>query len=156
MRAELGLWSLPVIHGFRHAGREMWTGILNNPQLRWLSLSGDVIPKRPWTAVGAFGPSLFLSDFARGVISQFHTFVSQRPRAFLWVIRLLVLATQLTSVLHSGFWVTCHSSLNLHLCFSSLSRPRTSLLRSEWSIVCVCVCVREREREREREKKVEW
>jgi hypothetical protein len=45
----------------------------------------------------------------------------------------MVLATQLlgTAVLYAGTRVTCHSCLNLFLCFSRLSRPGISLLRSE-------------------------
>jgi hypothetical protein len=58
-------------------------------------------------------------------------FVSQRSSAFLWVIHLTVLATKVTAVLCSESWVTCHSFLKLRLCFSRLSRPGRSLLKSE-------------------------
>jgi hypothetical protein len=39
------VWTLSphVFHGFRHAGHEMWTGFLNNPQSRWLSRSVDML-----------------------------------------------------------------------------------------------------------------
>jgi hypothetical protein len=43
MRAELGLHSPPVVHGFRHTDHEMWTGFLNNLKLLWLSRSGDML-----------------------------------------------------------------------------------------------------------------
>jgi hypothetical protein len=125
MRAELGLLSTPVAHGFHHTCHKMWTGFVNNLQLLWFSRSGDVIPKFPWTAVGTFGQSLFISDFAIdhrawGVTSQFPTFVSHRSSAFLRVIRLMVSATQLTAVLHAGSPVTCHNFLNIRLCFNTL------------------------------------
>jgi hypothetical protein len=69
------------------------------------------------------------------VSSQFFTFVSHRSSAFLRVIRLMVLATQLSAVLHAGSQVTFHSFLNLLLCFSRLSRPGRSLFRSEGVIL---------------------
>jgi hypothetical protein len=125
-----------------HRSHERWIGFLNNLQSRWLSLSGNyVIPKGPWTAVGASGPSLFIRDFAVGhidwgVTSQFPTFVSHRSSAFLRVIRLMVLATQLTAVLHAGSRVTCHSFLNF-LCFSRRSIPGRSLFRFESIILLV-------------------
>jgi hypothetical protein len=53
------------------------------------------------------------------------------------VIRLMVLATQLPTVLHAGSRVPCHSFLNFHLCFSTLSRTGRSLLRSESVILLV-------------------
>jgi hypothetical protein len=71
------------------------------------------------------------------VTSQFPTFVSHLPSAFLCVIRLKVLATQLNAVLRTGSRVTCHSFLNLRLCFSRLSRPARSLLRSESAVLLV-------------------
>jgi hypothetical protein len=43
MRAELGLYSPFVAHGFRHTLHEMWTRFLNNPQSLWLSPSGDIL-----------------------------------------------------------------------------------------------------------------
>jgi hypothetical protein len=43
----------------------------------------------------------------------------------------MVMATQLSAVLYAGSRVTCHIFLNLRLCFSKLSRPGTSLLKSE-------------------------
>jgi hypothetical protein len=83
-----------------------------------------VIPKCPWTAVGAFGPPRFISDFAIGhrtwgVTSHLPTFVSYLLSAFLRVSRLMGLPTQLTAVLRAGSLVTRHSFLNLLLCFSS-------------------------------------
>jgi hypothetical protein len=63
--------------------------------------------------------------------SQFLNILPHHLSAFLQVIRLMVLATHLTAVLHAGSQVTCHSFLNLHLCFSRLSRAVRSLLRSE-------------------------
>jgi hypothetical protein len=95
-----------------------------------------VVSNGPCTVVGAFGSSSFKSDYAIGhrpwsVTSQFHTFVSHHLNAFLRVIHLIVLVTQLTAVLHAGSWVTCCSFLNLHLCFSRLTRPGRYLLRSE-------------------------
>jgi hypothetical protein len=43
MRPELGLCSPPAAHGFRHSGHEMWNSLLNNPQSRWFSPSGDML-----------------------------------------------------------------------------------------------------------------
>jgi hypothetical protein len=54
--------------------------------------------------------------------------VPYRSSTFLQVICLIVSATQLTAVLHAGFRVTCHSFLNLRLCFSRLSRKSRSLI----------------------------
>jgi hypothetical protein len=95
-----------------------------------------VIPKGPWRAVGAFGPSHFIRDFtignrAWGVTSHFRNFVSHASSAFLLVMSLIILATQLSVLLHAGSWVTRHTFLNLPLCFSKLSRPGISLLMSE-------------------------
>jgi hypothetical protein len=119
----------------------MWTGFLNNLQSHWPSRSG-VIPKGSWTAVDAIHPSLSISNFtvchrAWGVTSQFPTFVSNCSSVFVWVIRLMVLVTQLTAVLHAGFRVTCHSLLNLCLCFSRFFRPGTLLCGSESVILLV-------------------
>jgi hypothetical protein len=61
----------------------------------------------------------------------------RRSSTLLRVILLMVLATLLTSVLHAGSRVSCHSFLNLRLCLSKLSRPGTSLLRSESVIFLV-------------------
>jgi hypothetical protein len=58
-------------------------------------------------------------------------FCFRRSSTFLRVTRLMVLATQLTAVLHAGSRVTYLSLLDLRLCFSRLSRPGRSLLRSE-------------------------
>jgi hypothetical protein len=85
-----------------------------------------VIPKGPWTVVGAFGPSLFIGDFAISHKLRYDLtvpFSSYRLCAFLRVIRLMVSATQLTAALHAGSRVTYHSFLNLLLCFSRPSRP---------------------------------
>jgi hypothetical protein len=103
-----------------------------------------VIPKGPWIAAGAFGPSLFIRDFAIGyrawgVTSQFSTFVSHCCSAFLRVIRLMVLETQLSAVLHYGSRVICHSFLNLRLCFSKFSRSGISLLM--WKSVILLVAI---------------
>jgi hypothetical protein len=49
---------------------------------------------------------------------------------------LMVLATQLNADLYAGSWVTCHSLLNLRLCFR-LSRPGRSLLRFKSVILLV-------------------
>jgi hypothetical protein len=57
-------------------------------------------------------------------------FSSHRSNAFLRVILLMALAKQLTAVLHAGSRVTCHSFLNLLLCFNTLFRPDGSLFRS--------------------------
>jgi hypothetical protein len=101
-----------------------------------------VISKGPWTAVGAFVSFLFIRNFtighrAWGVTSQLHTFVLHRLSAFLPVIHLMILATQLTAVLHSGSRVTYHSFVKLHLRFNKLSRPGRSLLRSKSVILLV-------------------
>jgi hypothetical protein len=71
------------------------------------------------------------------VTSQFSTFVSHRSSAFLRVIRLMVLATQLNNISHAGSRVTCHSSLDFLSCFSRLYRPGISLFRSECVILLV-------------------
>jgi hypothetical protein len=49
----------------------------------------------------------------------------------------MVLATQLSAVLHAGYRVTRPSFLNSHLCFSKLSRAGVFLLRSESVILLV-------------------
>jgi hypothetical protein len=41
VRAELGLQSPPIAHGFYHKGHEMRTGFLNNLQSRWFSGLGE-------------------------------------------------------------------------------------------------------------------
>jgi hypothetical protein len=56
--------------------------------------------------------------------------VSQRSNAFR-VIRLIVLATQLTAIIYAGSRATCCS---FFLCFNRLSRPGRSLLRTESAI----------------------
>jgi hypothetical protein len=71
------------------------------------------------------------------VTAQFPSFASHHLTAFLWFVHLMVLVTQLTAVLHAGSRVTCYSFLNLCLCFSRLSRPGVSLLRSESVILHV-------------------
>jgi hypothetical protein len=68
---------------------------------------------------------------AWGVTSQFSIFVSRRSNAFLRIIRLTILATELTAVLRAGSRVTCHRFLNLRLCFSRLSSSGGSLFMSE-------------------------
>jgi hypothetical protein len=42
MQAERGLKSPPVSHGFRYTSHEKLTAFVNNPQSRWVSLSGDM------------------------------------------------------------------------------------------------------------------
>jgi hypothetical protein len=49
----------------------------------------------------------------------------------------MVLATQLSAVLHAGFQVTCHSFLTSDYVLSRLSRPDWSLFRSEGVILLV-------------------
>jgi hypothetical protein len=71
------------------------------------------------------------------VISQFPTFASHHSSAFLRAILLMVFATHLSSVLRAGSRVTCHSFLNLCLCFSRFFRLGRSLLRSEHVILLV-------------------
>jgi hypothetical protein len=122
--------SPPVSYGFRHTGHETWTGFLNNPQSIWLSHS------EPWTAVRAFRPTLSIGHRAWGVTSQFHTFVTHISSTFQLVINLLVLATQLTAVLHAGSLVIYYSFLNFRLCSIRLSRPDRTLLRFE-SVICL-------------------
>jgi hypothetical protein len=46
-------------------------------------------------------------------------------------MRLIVFEIQLNAFLHNGFLVSCHSFLNLFLCFSNLSKPGISLFNSE-------------------------
>jgi hypothetical protein len=75
-------------------------------------------PKRPWMAVGALGPSLFVRDFAIGYIawgvySVFASFVSHRSSAFFCIMRLIDFKTQLTAFLHLGSLVSCHNFLIL-------------------------------------------
>jgi hypothetical protein len=73
------------------------------------------------------------------VTSQFPTFVSHRSSAFLRVIRLMILETQLSAVFHDGSRVICHSFLNLRLCFGKFSRPGTSLLMFKSVILLVAI-----------------
>jgi hypothetical protein len=99
----------------------------------FFSLWWYVVPKGPWKAVGAFGPTLFICDFAIGhrawgVTSQFPIFVSHRSNAFLRVIRLMGLATQLTAVLYAGSRVSGHNFLNLRLCFKLTAKSESELL----------------------------
>jgi hypothetical protein len=101
-----------------------------------------VILRGPGTAVGTFGPSLFISDFiaghrAWGVTSQFPMFVSPHSNGLLQVIRLMIFATQLSAILNAESQVTCHGFLNLHWCFSKLSIQGISLLKSESVIFLV-------------------
>jgi hypothetical protein len=65
------------------------------------------------------------------VTSQFPTLVSHRSSAFLRVIRLTVLVTQFTAILHAGSRVSCHNFLSLCLCLSRRSGPSRSLFSSE-------------------------
>jgi hypothetical protein len=86
-----------------------------------------VIPEGPRIAVGAFGQFIFIRDFAIGhrawgVASQFPNFVPHRFHAFLQIIRLMVLATKLTAVLHAGSWVACCRFLNLLSCLDFYKR----------------------------------
>jgi hypothetical protein len=71
------------------------------------------------------------------VASQFPIVVSHLSTAFLRVIRLTVLATQLTAVLYSASRVTWHGFINLCLCYIRRSRPGTSLFKSESAILLV-------------------
>jgi hypothetical protein len=71
------------------------------------------------------------------VTSQFPPFVFRRSSAFLRIVHLMVLATILTAVLHTGSRVAFRSFLNPRLCFSRLSRAGGSLLRSEIVIFLV-------------------
>jgi hypothetical protein len=105
------------------------------------SLGWYVIPKGPWTSAGTFGPSLFISDFATchvawGVTSQFPTFFPTL-NCHSMGHHLMVLATQLPTVLHAGSQVTCHSFFNLCLCFNRLFRPGRLLFTSESVILLV-------------------
>jgi hypothetical protein len=98
-----------------------------------------VIPKGPWTVVGAFGPSLFISDFTVGhrtcgVTSHSLPFLSHRSSAFIWVIPLMAFTTQLTAILHAGSRVTCHSFLSHLSCFNRLSGPGVTW-SSKWKTV---------------------
>jgi hypothetical protein len=64
-------------------------------------------------------------------------FVSHLSSAFLRVIRLIAIETQLTTVLHAGFLISCHNFRNLCLCFNNRSKPGRSLLRSKSVILLV-------------------
>jgi hypothetical protein len=86
-------------------------------------------------AVGALGPSLFVTDFtmghiAGGVSSVFASFVFHRLSAFYCVMCLIESETQLTAFLHPGSLVSCHSFVILFLNFNSRSRPDRSLFKS--------------------------
>jgi hypothetical protein len=94
--------------------------------------------KIPCIAVGAFGPSLFIRDFAVGqikwgVTSQFPILVFHRSSAFLRVIRLMVFVTWFTAVLH----FSCHKFISLCFCFNRRSNPGRSLFKSETVILLV-------------------
>jgi hypothetical protein len=68
---------------------------------------------------------------------QFPNFLSHRSSGFLRVIRLMILATQLTALLHTGSRVTCPSFLKLCLRFGRLSRQGRVSLRIEGVIFLV-------------------
>jgi hypothetical protein len=132
IRAELGFYSPPVAHDFRHRSHEMWTGFLNNPQWRWLSHPSDMLflkdhEQRLVPLVHLFICDIAIGHRTWGVISQFATFLFHLSSAFLRLIRLMVLVTQCTAILHAGSQVTCHRFLNLRLRFSRLSTPGRSL-----------------------------
>jgi hypothetical protein len=132
-------WTLVSTHRSWFSSRRSW-------EVNWFSKQSAialaflfgwyVICIGPRTAIGAFGPYLLISNFAIDhnawdVTSQFPTFISHCSNAFLWDICLIILAAQLTVVLHAGSWVACCSVLNLILCFSRLSRPGRCLSWSE-------------------------
>jgi hypothetical protein len=71
------------------------------------------------------------------VTTQFPNLVSHCSSAFLRGIHLMVLATQLTAVLHAGSRVSCHSFLNVRLRSSRLSRSGRLLFRTESIILLV-------------------
>jgi hypothetical protein len=125
-----------AVYGFRHSSYN----------LNWFSKQSAIVlafsnglkvkQRGPRIAVGAFGPSLFMRDFAighaaRGVTSVFATFVSHRSSAFLRVNRLIDFATQSTVVLHAGALVSCHNFSSLFFGFNSRSKPGRSVLTSE-------------------------
>jgi hypothetical protein len=101
----------------------------------------NFIPKGPWIAVGALSPSLFvrsfsMGQFAWGVTSDLAIFDSHRSSALLRVMRLIVFEIKSNALLHIGSLVSCHSFLNLFLCFSNLSKPGISLFNSEgWTLL---------------------
>jgi hypothetical protein len=102
----------------------------------------NFIPKEPWKAVGALGPSLVVWSFAMGRIAwgvtpELAIFYSHLSSALLWVMRLIVFEIQFNASLHVGSLVSCHSFLNLFLCFSNLSKPGISVFNSESLILLV-------------------
>jgi hypothetical protein len=118
---------------------EMWTDFRNNPQLLQFSHSGHLLFLKVHDERLVHLVHLFISDFATGhkarvVTSQFFTLVSHRSS----IIRLMVLVTQLTVILHAGSQVTYDSFLNHRLYFSRLSRTGRRLLRFESVILLVC------------------
>jgi hypothetical protein len=89
---------------------------LNNVQSPWLSRSDDMfVVKAP----------------------QYSPLVSHRSSAFLWVIRLMILATNLTAVLHPESRVIWQSFLNFCSCFTRRSKPSRSLFRSKSVVLLV-------------------
>jgi hypothetical protein len=93
-------------------------------------------PRGPWIAVGAHDPTWFKRDLATGQIPwgvtlQLPTFVSHCLSAFLWVILLIILVTQLTAVLQAESLVSCHNFLSLCPCFNSHSKLGKLLCKSE-------------------------
>jgi hypothetical protein len=97
VRAELGLCLHPLLMVFvTHRSWDVnWFPKQSAIALAFL-FGLIVIPKELWTAVGAFGSSLFISDFTIGhrawdKTSQFPTFISHRSSAFLHVIHLVLL-----------------------------------------------------------------
>jgi hypothetical protein len=132
MRAELRLRLLLMVFV-----TQSWEGNCFSKQSAitlTFSFGWYFIPEGPWIAAGAFGPSLFISDFSIGhrlyvwTHSSFLLFATLRVPFY---GSLMGLATQFSTILHAGSRVACHSSLNLILWFSRLSRPGWSLFRSE-------------------------
>jgi hypothetical protein len=96
-------------------------------------------PKEPWISDDAFGPPLFVRDFATchidwDVILQFAIFVSHRSSALFRVIFLIDLVTQFTAVLHVGSLISCHNFVSFFLRFTRRSRPGSSYI---WSKIVV-------------------
>jgi hypothetical protein len=112
------------------------------PKKSTIALAFSFVWCYSWKAVNSdrfFCPSLFISDFAIGHIAwgvtpQFPAFVSHCSNAFLRVIHLRLLATHLNAVLGTESRVSCHSSLNLRLCFSTPSTEGILLFRYETAI----------------------
>jgi hypothetical protein len=70
----------PVIHGHSQTSHTVWTGFLSNMQLRWLYRLDKIRGLRDLSCVDAFGPFLFVRDFATchitwGVTSQFAIYI---------------------------------------------------------------------------------